>query len=106
MLFLYDIKTYKRNNAKFGQIVLSRASVYFAFSKLTLSFLYSFHVPCTILSNVYFYPVFFMLPFLFNRSETKAGIVVNLLGHPCFRKRATIGQLNTQATAAESRCCC
>ena len=49
---------------KCGQVVLSRTSVYFVTEKL--SFSYSFHVPCIILSNVYFYIVRSMFPFLFN----------------------------------------
>ena len=55
---------------KCGRIVLSRTSVYFAISKLILLFSYSFHVPYIIPSNVYFYIVRSMFPFLFNRSQS------------------------------------
>ena len=55
-------------------------SVYFAISKFILLFSYSFHVPCVIPSNVYFYNVCSMFPFLFNRSQLKAS-VVNQLTH-------------------------
>ena len=48
---------------KCGRVVLTRTSVYFVISKLILLFPYSFHVPCIILSNVYFYIVCFMFPF-------------------------------------------
>ena len=56
------------------------ASVYFAISKFTLLFSYSFRVPCVIPSNVYFYNVCSMFPFLFNQSQLKAS-VVNQLTH-------------------------
>ena len=56
-------QTYKR-----GRVVLSRTFVYFVISKVVLLFSYSFHVPCIILSNVYFYIAGSMFPFLFNRS--------------------------------------
>ena len=65
---------------KCGRVVLSRTSVYFVISKLILLFSYSFHVPCIILSNVYFYIVRSMFPFLFNRSQSKAS-VVNQMSH-------------------------
>ena len=55
---------------KCGRIVLSRTSVYFAISKLILLFSYSFHVPYIIPSNVYFYIVRSMFPFLFNRPQS------------------------------------
>ena len=60
---------------KCGRVVLSHISVYFAISKLILLFSYSFHIPCIILSNVYFYIVRSMFPFLFNRSRSTASIV-------------------------------
>ena len=41
-----------------GRVVLSCKSVYFATSKLTLSFSYSFHVPCTITRNISCFPFF------------------------------------------------
>ena len=43
-------------------------------------FSYSFHVPCIILSNVYFYIPRSMFPFLFNRSQSKVS-VVNQMSH-------------------------
>ena len=60
---------------KCGRVVLSRTSVYFVINKLMLVFSYSFHVPCIILSNIYFYIVLSMLPFLFNRSQSKPSVV-------------------------------
>ena len=60
---------------KCGRVVLFRTSVYFAMSKLILLFSYSFHVPCIILCNVYFYIVRSMFPFLFNWSQPKASVV-------------------------------
>ena len=62
--------TYKR-----GREELSRTSVCFATSILALLFYYSFHVPFIILFNVYFYIVRSVLPFLFNRSQSKASVV-------------------------------
>ena len=43
----------------------------------------------------------FMFPFLFNRSQLKAG-VVNQMSHFYFRKISTIGQLNVQAPTSEN----
>ena len=63
--------------------MLSHSSVYFAISNFILLFSYSFHIPCIILSNVYFYLVHPMFPFLFNRSQLTASIV-NQLSHPFF----------------------
>ena len=60
---------------KCGRVVLSRTSVHFVISKLILLFSYSFHVPRMILSNIYFYIVRSMFPFLFNWSQSKAGAV-------------------------------
>ena len=40
---------------KYGRVVLFLTSIYFAISKLKLLFSYSFHVPCIILSNGYFF---------------------------------------------------
>ena len=51
--------------------MLSRTSVYFTISKLIQLFLHSFHVPCIIVSNVYFYILRSMFPFLFNQSQSK-----------------------------------
>ena len=44
-----------------------------------------FHVPCIIISNVYFHTVLFMFPFLQNRSQSKAGLV-NQMIQPGFCK--------------------
>ena len=55
---------------------------------------YSFHVPWTIPSNVYFYIVLSMFLFLFNTG------VISQMDHSCFRKRASIIQLNIQAAMA------
>ena len=60
---------------KCGRVVLYRTSVYFVISRLILFFSYSFHVSCIILSNVYFYIVRSMFPFLFNRLQFKASVV-------------------------------
>ena len=68
---------------KCGRVVLSRISVYFSISKLILLFSISYHVPCIILSNVYFYIVRSMFPFLVNRSQLKASIV-NQISHLVF----------------------
>ena len=70
------IKNIMKNTcAAFLSAILSRTSVYFVISKLILLFTYSFHVPCIILSNVYFYIVRSMFPFLFNQSRSKASVV-------------------------------
>ena len=63
---------------KCGRVVLSRTTVYFVINKLMLVFSYSFLVPCIILSNIYFYIVLSMLPFLFNRSQSKPSVVNQL----------------------------
>ena len=63
---------------KCGRVVLSLTSVYFVISKLILVFLYSFHVPCIILSNVYFYNARSIFPFLFNGSQSKASLVTQI----------------------------
>ena len=68
---------------KCGSVVLSHTSIYFVTSKPILLFSYFFHVPCIILSNVYFYIVHCMFPFLFNRSQLKAS-VVNQMSHLFF----------------------
>ena len=85
---------------KCARLVLSLTSIYFAFRKLTLSFSYSFHVPCTMLFKVFFYTVRSMFHFLFNQSQLKAG-VVNQISKTCFRIRPTIGQLNVQTATAK-----
>ena len=50
---------------KCGRVVLSCTLAYFAICRFILLFSYSFQIPCTILSNVYFYVVraifFFLL---------------------------------------------
>ena len=71
------------------RLVLSRSTVYFAMTKLTLSFAYAFHIPCIILSSVHFNIVLFLFLFLFNQSQSKAG-VVNQIIHPCFRNRRSV----------------
>ena len=81
--------------------MLFRTSVYFAISKLTLEFSYSFQVQCTILFNVYFHAVLLMSPFLFNQSLSKAS-VANQLIHPRFAKNSTIGQLKIHDATAEN----
>ena len=53
---------------KCGQVVLCRKSAYFAISKPIILISYSFHVLCIILSNVHFYVIRSMIPFLFNHS--------------------------------------
>ena len=68
---------------KCGWVVVSHTSIYFAISKLTLLFSYSFHVPCIILSNVYFYIVLPMFNFLFSRSQSTASIT-NQMSHLFF----------------------
>ena len=68
---------------KCGRVVLFLTSVYFAISKLILLFSYSFHVKCIILSNIYFYIVRSMFPFLLNWSQSKAS-VFNQMSHLCF----------------------
>ena len=87
---------------KFRRVVLTRKSVYFSISNLTQPFSYFFHVPCTILSSVYFYLVRTMFPFPFNRSQSKTG-VANQISRVCFRRRSTIGQVNVQTTTAEKK---
>ena len=77
-----------------------RASVYFVISKLTLWLLKFFHVSCTILSNVYFRNVILMFSALFDRSQSKAG-VINQMIHSCFRKKSIISQLNVEPATAE-----
>ena len=59
---------------KCGRVVVSCTSAYFAISKLIVLFSHSFHVPCIILFNVYFYFVRSMFPFLFNRSQSKSSV--------------------------------
>ena len=65
---------------KCGWVVLSHTSIYFVITKPILLFSYSFHVPCIILSKVYFFIVHCMFPFLFNWLQLKAS-VVNQMSH-------------------------
>ena len=60
---------------KCGRVVPFCTSVYFAISKLVLLFSYSLHVLCVILSKVYFYILHSTFPFLFNPSQSKAGVI-------------------------------
>ena len=64
---------------KYGRIVIFLTSVCFAISKLILLFSYSFHVPCIILCNVYFYIVCFMFPIIFNRSQLKESVANQMI---------------------------
>ena len=68
---------------KCGQVVLFLTSVYFVLSQLILLFSYSLNIPCIILSNVYFYIVSFMFPFIFNWSQSKASNA-NQMSHSSF----------------------
>ena len=58
----------------------------------------------TIPFNVYFYIVRSMFLFLFNRSQSKAG-VVNQMNHVCFGRRPAIGQFNVQTATAKKKNC-
>ena len=49
---------------------------------------------------MHFNIVLFVFLFLFNQSQSKAG-VVNQIIYPCFRKRSPVGQLNVQAARTE-----
>ena len=60
---------------KCEQVVLSRTSVCLAISNFILLFSYSFHVPSTILFNVYLYIVRSMFLFLFNRWQSMPRVV-------------------------------
>ena len=82
--YFFTIWNLKRTiTYKCGRVVLSHTSAYFAISKPILLFSYSFHIPSIILSNVYFYIVRSIFPFLFNRSQSTASII-NQLSHPFF----------------------
>ena len=74
-------KTIWKNGNKEYYIFLT--SDYFAISMPILLFSYSFHIPSIILSNVYFYIVRSIFPFLFNRSQSTASII-NQLSHLFF----------------------
>ena len=56
----------------------------------------------TIPFNVYFYIVRSMFLFLFNRSQSKAG-VVNQMNHVCFGREPAIGQFNVQTAIAKKK---
>ena len=60
---------------KFEQVVLSGKSVCLAINNFILLFSYSFHVPSTILFNVYLYILRSMFLFLFNRSQSMPSVV-------------------------------
>ena len=64
---------------KCGRVVLFLTQVYFSITKLILLFSYCSHVPCIIISKVYYYIVLSMFPFLFNWSQSKAS-VINQMG--------------------------
>ena len=74
-------KTRRKNGNKEYYIFLT--SDYFAISMPILLFSCSFHIPSIILSNVYFYIVRSIFPFLFNRSQSTANII-NQLSHLFF----------------------
>ena len=76
---------------KCGRVVLSHTSANS----------YSFHLPCTILSNVYFYICTFTFLFLFDWSQSKAVLLIKWVSHLCFCIRSTISQLNKQTATAE-----
>ena len=76
---------------KCGRVVLTH----------TLANSYSFHLPCTILSNVYFYICTFTFLFLFDWSQSKAVLLIKWVSHLCFCIRSTISQLNKQTATAE-----
>ena len=63
--------------------MLFLTSVYFVLSQLILLFSYSLNIPYIILSNVYFYIVSFMFPFIFNWSQSKASNA-NQMSHSSF----------------------
>ena len=56
---------------KWGLAVLSLALLYFAISKLILSFSYSFHIPRITLSSVYFCMIVPCFPFVLIDQNTK-----------------------------------
>ena len=60
---------------KCGRVVLFLTQVYFSITKLILLFSYCSHVPCIIISKVYYYIVLSMFPFVFNWSQSKASAV-------------------------------
>ena len=80
-----NIKRARTN--KWWRVVLSRKPVCFGISKLILQFLYSFHIPYTILSTVYFHTVLLMFFFVFYWSHLKVGAFPS--SNPSlFRKRS------------------
>ena len=72
----------------------------FTITKFTLYFSYSFHAPFIIPSKLHFNTTLSMFAFLFNQSQSIAG-VVNQMIDLCFPKRFTIDQLNVQPATAE-----
>ena len=89
---------------KCGQVVLFLTSVYFAISKLILLFSYSFHVPCIVLSNVYFHIVCSMFFFLFNWSQSK-GSVVTQMSHLFLKLKNIFLLISTFWKWSYSQCC-
>ena len=77
---------------KCRRVVLLRTSVYFAISKLILSFSYSFHVPCIILPNIFFTLYVPCFPFsLINHNQS----VVNQMSYLFFLKLKNIFLLSS-----------
>ena len=86
---------------KWRRVVLSGKPLYSGISKLILQFPYSFHIPYTILSTVYFHTVLSIFSFLFYWSHLKVGAFPTS-NSSLFRKSFTIGQLNVQDAAAKN----
>ena len=83
MLLQFTISNFKGAiTYKCGRVVLFRTSVYFAISKLILLFSYSFHVPCIILSNVYFYIVLSMFLFFLIDHNQKQVLLIKWVIFP------------------------
>ena len=86
---------------KCRRVVLTRTSVYFFISNLTLPFSYFIHVA----TMHYTFGLLFLhctlhVSFLFDRSQSKTG-VVNQMSRLCFCRRSTIVHLNVQTATAE-----
>ena len=110
---------------KCGRVVLFLTSAYFDINKLILVFSCSFHVPCIIRCNIYFYIARSMFAFLFNWSQSKASVVnqmsslfveaqkylfavfnflkIAILTMP-FRRSSTFWNLTLKMTALFRRC--
>ena len=69
---------------KCGRVVLFLTQVYFSITKLILLFSYCSHVPCIIISKVYYYIVLSMFPFVFNWSQSKVQVLLIKWVHLCF----------------------